>query len=132
MNGRFTALLFATFLLDGCAAERTARISTSAVRSTAEADTREGVKRHFDRLFAQLHWLEQLERRKQSGAAQSSRSIRGMRPFYAAYRDSFLSDGVAVHDRDYYRLQHQVLDSFSAQLSQIERLLTQLPNARNA
>jgi hypothetical protein len=64
--------------------------------------------------------------------AQSPRSIRGVRPFYVAFRHSALSDSTGVHDRDYYRLQHQVLDAFSAQLLQLQQLLTQLPNDRNA
>ena len=133
MNGRFTALLLASTLpIYGCVTERTARSSTSANRPSAEADSREGVERHFDRLLAQLHRLEQLEHRKQPEAAQSSRSVHGIRPFYVAYRRSFRFDGATVHDGSYYRLQHQVLDAFSAQLIPFERLFARLPNARKA
>lgn len=133
MNRRSTALLLAsTLVFCGCAAGHSARFSTSATQSFAYADSYEGVQQHFDRLLAELRQIEELERRKQPGRSQSSRSIRHLRPFYVAYRRSVLSKGAGAHGRNYLRLQHEILDAFSAQLVQLKRLLAKLPNDPHA
>jgi hypothetical protein len=136
MNGRFTALHFvALFLLAGCASDyRASRVSSPAASATSPAQRLIRIEEHFDRLEVQCARVERLQRR----ASLPQHASPGLRARFAAYRQAecqqrsfYVSHGITL-DADYYRLQHELLDAFSASLHRLEVLLTRTRNERSA
>ena len=140
INERLAALLFvAAFLLVGCAGDgRYSRVSSSTLPAVSIADRSARIEEHFDRLDAQVARVERLQRRVAHNTLMPQLSSRDLRSDFAGIRQAerqqraiFIAYGIAP-DADYYRLQHRLLDGFSAQLRQLEELLTRMSNDRNA
>ena len=132
MHGRFATLTFAALVLFvGCAAgDRVSPVNPTSSRTPSLEDLPARIEAHFDRLEAQASRVARLELRAHRAGSFPQPTSPDLRARITAYRQAERQQRAlfAVHrialDAEYFRLQHQLLDAFSAGLHQIEQFRT--------